>query len=192
MFAVLAVSVDGAYVATILTSVSCSADTGSVYRRALRVILAVAVILAALAVGVKWTRPGAGVAVPPSLAKTLPSPRMAEFCVVLVALAHLPAIGSPESVLADAFIALVAGPARIAFTRAVDRRTRGAVFAGTIAGTIQAEGPFGTYLQALLIVETRFAFTLPCDVMAPSFVVAVAIVRAILAPEAIWTAIRAH
>lgn len=87
--AILAEGVLWTQLAAILAAVSGRADASAVDGRTLRVILAVAVILAVLAIHVKGTRSGASLAVPSHLTGALPGPRMAQFCIVVLAFANL-------------------------------------------------------------------------------------------------------
>lgn len=90
--AVLSESIRGAQLVAILAAVSGRADARAVDRRALRVVLAVAAILAARTVGVQGTRSAAGLAVPSLLAEALSGPGMAQFRIILLALASLQAV----------------------------------------------------------------------------------------------------
>ena len=72
-----------------LAPVSGHADAGAVDGGALRVVLALAAVLAVLAVGVEGTGARARLAGPAGLARALARPRVAQLSVRVVALADL-------------------------------------------------------------------------------------------------------
>lgn len=190
--AILAEGVLWTQLAAILAAVSGRADASAVDGRTLRVILAVAVILAVLAIHVKGTRSGASLAVPSHLTRALPGPRMAQFCIVVLAFANLCAIAPVETIVASTLTAPFTYPARTAYAGAVTRIAGSIVFAGAIICAIQSERTRGTDLQTLVIVKAWLALALARHVMTTGTVIAIAGLRTVLAPETFRTSIRAN
>lgn len=87
--AILAEGVHRAQLAAVGSTVSGRADAGAVHWRALRVVLAVAAILAILAIRIKGTWSRASLAVPAHLAGALSCPGMTQLRVLALALANL-------------------------------------------------------------------------------------------------------
>lgn len=98
--------------------------------------------MTAFAVSVERARSGAGITVPSGFANAFSSPRMTEFCVVVLALANFRTVGTPISVLASSFVAMFPSPPRTARTGTVDYRTHRAISAGAVHRAIQTERPF--------------------------------------------------
>lgn len=130
--AILPEGVLGTQLAAILAAIPGGADASAIDGRTLRVILAVAVILATFAIHVEGTRPGAGLAIPSYLARALSGPWMAQLRIVVLAFANFCAIRPVETIVASTLIARFTCPARTAYTGTVTRIADGIVFASAI------------------------------------------------------------
>lgn len=190
--AILAEGVHRAQLAAVGSTVSGRADAGAVHWRALRVVLAVAAILAILAIRIKGTWSRASLAVPAHLAGALSCPGMTQLRVLALALANLPTIGPVQTVLALALVAGLPCPAMVAYAGTIDGIAGSTVLAGAVGGAVQPEFTLGTDRQAFVADKSRLALALARDMIATGSVVAVADLRAVLAPETLRASIRAH
>lgn len=117
---------------------------------------------------------------------------MAELCIIVFALANLRTVGTVQTILASTLATCFTHPTWTTYTGAVSGITRGTVFTGAILFAIQSKCALGTDLQTFVAVEARFAFALARDMIATGSIVAITDLRAILAPEMLWTAIRTN
>jgi len=182
----------GTRLAAVFPSVTLSTYAGPVVWKTLCVVLASADIATAETVRVEGAGSSTLSSIPSHLALTLPSPRVAHFCVVFVAVARL---GALRAVVASGAVPRGAGlatPAVLALAGTVGGVADGVSLTLALLRATHAPLALWTPVYALVSIESWLAVTLASDVVAVRVVEALTHLLAVLAPEPRRTAVSAH